>query len=86
MDMQMPELDGLDATRGLRKLEAETGAARTPVVMLTANAMDDHVRESAAAGADRHLSKPVSAPGLLKIIAELLIARGAAEAASTVAA
>ena len=46
MDMQMPELDGLCATRGLRALEAESGRPRTPVIMLTANAMDDHVRKA----------------------------------------
>jgi len=45
--------------------------------MLTANAMDEHIRDSVAAGADRHLSKPVSAQALLHAIAELLIARDA---------
>ena len=79
MDMQMPELDGLDATRGLRVLEAETGQGRTPVIMLTANALDEHVRDSLGAGADRHLSKPISPPSLLDAIAELLIARRVAE-------
>jgi signal transduction histidine kinase/ActR/RegA family two-component response regulator len=78
MDMQMPELDGLEATRGLRALEAESGRPRTPVIMLTANALEDHVRESLAAGADRHISKPVNAAALLDAIADLLILRATA--------
>ena len=43
MDMQMPVMDGLEATREIRKHEAETGLPRTPVVALTANAFADQV-------------------------------------------
>jgi CheY-like chemotaxis protein len=46
--------------------------------MLTANALEDHVRESLAAGADRHISKPVNAAALLDAIADLLILRATA--------
>jgi len=81
MDMQMPELDGLCATRRLRASEAATGRHRTPVIMLTANAMDEHVRESLAAGADRHIAKPVSPQALLIAIAELLAAAPASASA-----
>ena len=56
MDMQMPELDGLSATAMLRAYERETGLPRTPVIMLTANALDEHVKSSQEAGADLHLS------------------------------
>jgi signal transduction histidine kinase/CheY-like chemotaxis protein len=72
MDMQMPELDGLSATMRLRELEATQGRCRTPVIMLTANAMDEHIRASIEAGADRHLSKPVRATELLETIAALV--------------
>ena len=72
MDMQMPELDGLSATEALRADEAASGRARTPVIMLTANAMDDHVRASLAAGADQHLSKPVRADALIEAIAHAI--------------
>ena len=77
MDMQMPEMDGLTATAGLRTMERETGAVRTPVIMLTANALDEHVQASLAAGADLHLSKPLRAAELLDAIAALT--EGAAE-------
>ncbi|QUD90712.1 response regulator [Phenylobacterium montanum] len=69
MDMQMPEMDGLSATEALRALERETGQPRTPVIMLTANALDEHVRASLAAGADEHLSKPIRAEALIEAIA-----------------
>ena len=75
MDMQMPELDGLAATEAVRSFERETGRTPTPVVMLTANAMDEHVRASLAAGANRHLSKPIRAHDLLQTMAQLIIER-----------
>ncbi|MBP7651080.1 MAG: response regulator, partial [Phenylobacterium sp.] len=74
MDMQMPELDGLSATRRLREFEAAEGLARTPVIMLTANAMDEHVRAGREAGADQHLSKPIRATALIESIIHCLMA------------
>jgi signal transduction histidine kinase/CheY-like chemotaxis protein len=68
MDMQMPELDGLTATALLREFERETGLPRTPVIMLTANALDEHMRASHEAGADLHLSKPIHAQALIESI------------------
>ena len=70
MDMQMPVMDGLTATREIRAHEAAMGAARTPIVMLTANALAEHVAAGQAAGADSHLSKPFSAEDLLTLVAE----------------
>ncbi len=68
MDMQMPELDGLSATALLREYEREMGLPRTPVIMLTANALDEHIRSSHDAGADMHLSKPIHAQALIESI------------------
>jgi PAS domain S-box-containing protein len=66
MDMQMPVMDGLTATRGIRAHEAATPArGRTPVVMLSANAMAHHRDDAVAAGADLHVPKPITAASLL---------------------
>ena len=69
MDMQMPVMDGLTATQEIRLHEAAMGLARTPIVMLTANAMPEHVAAGRAAGADHHLAKPFNAAELLSLVA-----------------
>ena len=69
MDMQMPVMDGLTATQEIRLHEAAMGLARTPIVMLTANAMPEHVAAGRAAGADHHLAKPFNAAELLALVA-----------------
>ncbi|MDZ4110270.1 MAG: ATP-binding protein [Brevundimonas sp.] len=71
MDMQMPVMDGLTATREIRALEAREGRPRTPVVMLTANALAEHVAAARAAGADRHLAKPFDAAELIETVLHL---------------
>ena len=80
MDMQMPEMDGLTATAALRAHERANGLAHTPVIMLTANALDEHVRASRDAGADQHLSKPIRATALLSAIAEAIASSDPAQA------
>ena len=78
MDVQMPVMDGLTAIRALRAKEAQTGGRRTPVIALTANAMPEHVRASREAGADAHLSKPITAKALLGEVWRLTRAEPAA--------
>ncbi len=68
MDMQMPVMDGLTATTAIRALEQERGLTRTPVLMLTANAMAEHVEAGRAAGADGHLAKPITMETLFTAI------------------
>jgi CheY-like chemotaxis protein len=59
MDIQMPMMDGLEATRAIRDWARERGLARTPIVALTASALDEDVRRTLEAGVDTHLSKPI---------------------------
>jgi CheY-like chemotaxis protein len=72
MDMQMPVMDGLEATRAVRCHEHMLGAARTPIVMLSANALAEHVQAGRDAGADFHLAKPITADDLLNALARAL--------------
>jgi len=72
MDMQMPVMDGLTAIRLIRQHESESGTPRVPVIMLTANAMPEHIAASRTAGADQHLGKPITPEGLLCAIDQVL--------------
>ena len=67
MDVQMPEMDGLEATRQIRALERRSGR-RVPIVALTANAMTGDAEECLAAGMDHYLSKPVDAARLQEVL------------------
>jgi CheY-like chemotaxis protein len=59
MDVQMPVMDGLAATREIRRAETETGRARTPIVGLTANAMTHQVAAYMECGMDGVVAKPI---------------------------
>jgi signal transduction histidine kinase/AmiR/NasT family two-component response regulator len=72
MDMQMPEMDGLAATRAIRALEGERGLPRTPIAMLSANAMAEHVEQARAAGCDLHIAKPITPDSLIDGIDQLM--------------
>jgi signal transduction histidine kinase/ActR/RegA family two-component response regulator len=77
MDIQMPVMDGLTATQKIRLVEKEEHRPSTPVIILSANAMPEHIEAGKAAGADRHLAKPISAATLLNVIAEVAHGRAA---------
>lgn len=64
MDIQMPEMDGVAATRAIRLREAETGRPRTPILAVTANAMAHQMVEYEAAGMDGVVAKPIEATRL----------------------
>jgi CheY-like chemotaxis protein len=64
MDMQMPVMGGLDATRRIRQMEADRGMPRVRIVAMTANAMQGDREACIAAGMDDYLSKPIHAPAL----------------------
>jgi two-component system sensor histidine kinase/response regulator len=59
MDIQMPVMDGLEATRAIRAWEKEHELPRVPVIALTASALDEDVRRTLDAGVDMHVSKPI---------------------------
>ena len=68
MDIQMPVMDGLEATRAIRAWEQEGGRSRTPILALTASALDDDVRRTFEAGVDMHISKPIKKAVLIAAI------------------
>ncbi len=70
MDVQMPEMDGLQASRVIRAQEA-TGAARMPIVALTAHAMQGDEQRCLEAGMDAYATKPIDAAQLLEAIAQV---------------
>jgi len=64
MDIQMPVMNGIDATRLMRARESRENRARTPILALTANTLDHHLLEYAEAGMDGHVAKPVQTSSL----------------------
>ena len=70
MDIMMPGIDGLEATRRIRALDRED-AATTPIVAVSANAFADDRRLSREAGMNAHLSKPVSSQELVEALAHI---------------
>ena len=69
MDIQMPQLDGVDATRRIRALENELGRSRTPIVAVTANVMAHQLQEYERAGMDGYVQKPIQLEELCEAIA-----------------
>ncbi len=71
MDMRMPEMDGLEATKQIRALDRRD-AEKIPIIALTANAFDEDVQRSLQAGLNAHLSKPVEPDALFDTLKSLL--------------
>ena len=67
MDVQMPVMNGYDATRAIRALERED-AARIPIIAMTANAFAEDEREALSAGMDVHLAKPIDIDMLKRVV------------------
>lgn len=72
MDVQMPVMDGLTATKKIREWEQTYRRKHTPIVMLTANAQQDQIAEQLAAGADAHASKPIEINPLLDAMSQAM--------------
>lgn len=69
MDMQMPVMGGLEATRRYRTRETELSLSRTPIIAMTANAMESDRDDCLIAGMDGHISKPIKVNILLEQLA-----------------
>ncbi len=72
MDCRMPEMDGFEATREIRRREAANKGSRTPIVALTASAMQDDREACINAGMDDYLTKPINADQMLHMIERYL--------------
>ena len=86
MDIQMPVMDGIDAAREIRTLEAAEQRKRTPIVALTANALTHQVDEYMAVGMDGHVAKPIEIAKLYEAISAALTAAATGAAGRTPAA
>jgi CheY-like chemotaxis protein len=75
MDVQMPEMDGFEATGIIRAREKPSGA-RLPIIAMTAHAMKGDEERCLAAGMDGYVSKPIQVERLFATIESLLMTRG----------
>ena len=84
MDVRMPVVDGIEATRAIRRWENENRGQRTPIIALTASALPLAVRACLAAGCNTHVSKPIKRVTLIDAI-RAATGNGAAPAATSAA-
>jgi signal transduction histidine kinase/ActR/RegA family two-component response regulator len=77
MDIQMPVMDGLEATRRIRAWEHETRRSRAPIFIVSANCLKEHVEAGRAAGADGHFNKPIVVADLLAALEPHIASRAA---------
>ena len=82
MDMQMPEMDGCEATRAIRALE-RPDAKKVPIIALTANAFAEDITRTTQAGMDAHLAKPINIELLCATLTKLMSDRSPAQDKTT---
>lgn len=72
MDIQMPEMNGLEATTAIRELERKQGRAPGLIITLSANSSEEDKSSSLEAGANRHVAKPITPERLINAVSELM--------------
>ncbi len=72
MDIQMPVMNGYDATKAIRQLDDEK-RAKTPIIAMTANAFSDDVQHAHDVGMNAHIAKPIDPKGMIETITEVLL-------------
>ena len=73
MDIQMPIMDGREATRAIRAIELAEGRGRTPIIALSANAFQHQIDDYLAVGMDGHIAKPIELSNLQKVLRQVLM-------------
>ena len=81
MDIQMPGIDGYEATRNIRRMY-DAGHANLPVIAMTANAFDEDMEKARSAGMDAYLAKPVEPGALIGVLRQVLSLEQPVQAAS----
>ena len=71
MDIQMPHMNGYEATKKIRALD-DAEKANLPIIAMTANAFEEDKREAANAGMNGHIAKPIDVDKLFETLAEIL--------------
>ncbi len=71
MDIQMPEMDGYEATRRIRSLP-DFKKAVTPIIAMTANAFEEDRRNAMDAGMNEHISKPIDIEKLMSLLKRVM--------------
>lgn len=72
MDIQMPVMDGVDATTAIRKYEQQNNKKHTPIIAITAHSMEENKRRAMDAGCDLFVTKPITKTDLLGLIQGML--------------
>ena len=72
MDIMMPEMNGYEATKAIRSLDARPDGRTIPIIAMTANAFSEDKQNALASGMNGHIAKPVDISKLMEIIGELL--------------
>jgi len=79
MDMQMPIMDGYEATKRIRQIEVGEARPRARIIALTANALPGDIARSIDAGCDQHLTKPIRKQVLYNALATTPVQKGGSD-------